>query len=87
MKRAFRVEHHPQAHGHHSRRGQRHEMARDDHPGIAEGTAIVIGRPALEQRDAMAFARGVVCGAKPDHPAADDENGFGLHGSGEGIPD
>ena len=51
IKRALRIPHPAQAHGHHAGRRQRHEMAGYNHPGVAIGAAVAFRRRAVDDGD------------------------------------
>ena len=58
----------------HARRRERHEMARDEHPRVAERAAVAALRIALDERDRQAAAHAVIRGAQADDAAADDDD-------------
>src|SRR4029077_12020151 len=76
IERTLGIPHPFQRQTNRSRRSQRHEMARGNHPRVSvRASAVLLGR-AIEQGDAMAALRGVVRRTKPDYPAADDGDAF-----------
>src|SRR6185503_15454245 len=69
-----RVPHPLEGERHHAGRGERHEMARHHHAGVAVGAAVAALAVALEHRDAHAALGAVIRGAQADDPAADDRD-------------
>jgi len=70
VERALRISHPPQRLLDDARRREREEMARRDESRVPEGTAVMVGPAAIEDRDAMPALEKVVGGAKPDHARA-----------------
>ena len=79
-ERAFTIKHPLQAEHHHARRGQRHEVARHDHPSVAKRTRIMIGRALLEQHDRATATQELIGGAQAHDTTPDDDDRCG-HGA------
>ena len=59
---------------HHARRGQRHEVARHEHPGVLERAAVALRGIAVDDRHAPAAARAVIRDRQADDAATDDDD-------------
>ena len=73
-ERTFRVWQHLQAERHHSRRGQRNEMAWHDHACVAQRAGVVVRPASLRYGNGMTAPHCVVGGEQADDAAADYED-------------
>ena len=72
VERRRRIPHPFQPHRDHARRGQRYEVAGNDHPGISKRCAFVLGHTPIDNSDLHALQRTIIRGAQADDPSPYD---------------
>ena len=73
-ERALRIPHPLEPEGHHARRGERHEVARHDHSGVAMRGALALRSLAVEHGDPVAPLDQVPRRAETCDSGAEDED-------------
>src|ERR1700682_2766471 len=76
VERALGIPQPSQSELHRAGTGERNDVARDEHAGVDEGTAVAVPTSPLDERDTKPFSRTVIGNAESHDASADDQNMF-----------